>query len=136
MADFVITDERSLKTRQGAVGRGIRWIYRFMDAAHAENLVVPIDQTRQIPGEHTDMLELRVNDCVSIDHWVFIDIIHSTIACKSAAGTLFGGIALAPHTPLLPFFTFACSLLEASASALYFFAMSRNAGPTSCLSIW
>src|ERR1700675_4166609 len=80
MTDFVINDERSLKTRQGAVGRGIRWIYRFMDAAHAENLVVPIDQARQIPSEHTDMLEFWVNYCVSIDHGVFSDSTHSSIA--------------------------------------------------------
>src|SRR3984885_9396570 len=107
MTDFVIAYERSLKTRQGAVGRGIRWIYRFMDAAHAENLVVPIEQARQIASEHTHMLEFWVNDCVSIDHGVFSDITNSMIACKSAAGTSFGGIAMAPHTPLLPFFTFA-----------------------------
>src|ERR1700733_9460640 len=107
MTDFVITDERSLKTRQRALGRGIRGIYRFMDAAHPENLVVPIKQARQIPGEHTDMLEFWVNDCVSINHGVFSDMTHSMSACKSALGTSFGGIAMAPHTPLLPFFTFA-----------------------------
>src|ERR1700730_998263 len=70
MTDFVITDEGSLTTRRRAVGRGIRGIYRFMDAAHAENLVVPIEQARQIPSEHTDMLEFWVNDCVSVDHGV------------------------------------------------------------------
>ena len=65
MTDFVITDKRSLETRQGAVGRGIHWIYRFMDAAHAEHFVVPIEQARQIPGEHTDKYTEAVQELVA-----------------------------------------------------------------------
>src|ERR1700738_2138746 len=74
MTDFVIADESSLETGQGTVGRGIGRISRLVYAAHAENFMVPIEQARQVPGEHPDMLKLWVNDRVGIDHRVSLNV--------------------------------------------------------------
>ena len=63
------------------------------------------------------------------------DSTHWTSVLTSASGTLFGGIGIAPQTPVLPFLTLCSSLSSAYASPAYFFEMSLNAGPTTFLSI-
>lgn len=55
----------------------------------------------------------------------------------SASLTLgpFGGMAIGPHTPVLPFLTFLESIATASALPLYFLETSLNAGPSTFLSM-
>src|SRR5215510_9234627 len=60
-----------------------------------------------------------------------------TSVARSASGTLFGGMGIAPQAPLPPLLIFCASFAGAVASPAYLAATSLKAGPTSCLStVW
>src|SRR5437763_4654150 len=64
------------------------------------------------------------------------DKIFLTMWCRSSSATEeFGGIGTSPQSPSLPFFTLSMSRCSALLSRRYFAATSRNAGPTTFLSI-